>query len=65
MKILVDRMPDKPYECPYCKDESNMDFDKYICKWNGSNRKCYDTSVCPFFADVIDSNKVFLMEVKI
>lgn len=58
MKILVDKMPEEPYKCPYCKDESDMDMDKYICKWNGSNRKCYDTSDCPFFSDISNSKTV-------
>ena len=64
MKILVDKMPDEPYKCPYCKDESNMDMDRYICKWDGSNRKCWNTSDCPFFVDMIGSNKVFSKEIK-
>lgn len=31
MRIVVDEMPKKPYNCAYCKDESNMDYDKYVC----------------------------------
>lgn len=58
MKILVDKIPKEPNECPYCKDESNMDFDRYICKWNGSDRKCYDTSDCPFFVDAVSSDTI-------
>ena len=55
MKILVDKMPEEPYDCPCCKDESDMDMDKYICKWNGSNRVCYNTADCPFFVGVSES----------
>lgn len=49
MKIIVDNMPSTVDRCPYCKDESTMDYDKYTCTWNNCNRNCYDTNDCPFF----------------
>lgn len=52
MKLIVDKVPDKPYNCPYCKDKSCMDYEEYICTWNNSDRVCpveYDG--CPYFTE--------------
>ena len=49
MRILVDYMPNEPYQCIYCRDESTMDFTSYICKWNDSGHNCWDTRECPYF----------------
>ena len=54
MKVIVDKMPSKPSECPYSKDESTMDWEKHTCLWNASgtrNFTCYDTGECPYFTD--------------
>ena len=51
MKILVDNIPLEPYKCPYCKDESDMDMERYVCEWNNCGYECHDTSECPFFCD--------------
>ena len=52
MRILVDEMPKEPKDCPYCKDESTMDFDKYTCTYR-KEHQCYctdgDMGYCPYF----------------
>ena len=55
MKILVDEMPNKIYECPYAKslESSNT----YICCWKSPREaECYDEGDikhkirnCPYF----------------
>ena len=45
MKILVDEMPKRNAECPYCK---NIDYE-YICSWNNSHHECNDVDDCPYF----------------
>lgn len=54
MKILVDKMPNHPSNCPWCENESTMDYDKYTCTWLNSNYHCmYDiTKECPYFTTI-------------
>ena len=61
MKILVDNIPLEPYKCPYCKDESDMDMERYVCEWNNCGYECHDTSECPFFCDsnTLMDNKIY------
>jgi hypothetical protein len=49
MRIIVDEMPKEPYKCPYCKDNSDMDKDEYICAWQNSGIHCWETIECPYF----------------
>ena len=57
MRILVDYMPNEPYRCIYCKDESTMDFTSYVCKWNNSNHNCWNTQECPYFIAEMDNKR--------
>lgn len=49
MRIIVDEMPKDPWECPYCKDNSDHDNDEYICTYRNSGRDCWETHECPYF----------------
>lgn len=51
MRILVDEMPKKNYKCPYCLDNSTMDYEEYKCQWQNSGIDCWDVKDCPFFMD--------------
>ena len=52
MKILVDEMPKRNAECPYCK---NIDYE-YICFWYNSRYECQDADDCPFFTSKSKNN---------
>jgi hypothetical protein len=52
MKILVDEMPERNAECPYCK---NIDYE-YICSWNNSSHECQDVDDCPYFISKSENN---------
>ncbi len=54
MRIVVEQMPEENYQCPYCKDESCMDYKKYTCQYNGSGINCWNVSECPFFISFKD-----------
>lgn len=32
MKIIVDKMPDYPYECRNCRQEGDMEFHNWVCQ---------------------------------
>ena len=53
MKILVDEMPKRNAECPYCK---NPNYDEYICSWNNSRHECNDVDDCPYFISKSENN---------
>lgn len=57
MKIIVDKMPRTKTDCPYCKDESTMDYDKYTCKWLNSNYECLCVEECPYFTELKGENE--------
>ena len=49
MRILVDKMPTKPTDCPYCIDNSTKDFDEYDCIFrNGTDADEYCSLECSF-----------------
>lgn len=52
MKIIVDKMPTTPKDCPYGLKHYNYDDDSCItvCNWNDNGRMCFNTEDCPFFA---------------
>jgi len=56
MKILVDQMPKNKEKCLYCKDNSCMDFDEYICIWQNNNHLCFGVDECPYFK-ALERNK--------
>lgn len=43
MKIIVDSMPEKRYDCPYYKDESTIDYSKSHCKYSNKTCSCSDS----------------------
>lgn len=49
MRIVVSEMPKEPYKCEYCRDDSNMDYDKYICTFRKEEHRCIFTRDCPYF----------------
>ena len=65
MKILVDKMPEEKYDCPYCRDKKNdmyfgsnyigeKNYDFGICTWQDSDHCCLldEISSCPYFAEL-------------
>ena len=61
MRILVDEMPKKPYQCPYYRDNSSMTYDKnygdYICTYR-HNMTCFNTSECPWFTEMASARDI-------
>jgi hypothetical protein len=57
MRIVVDEMPTETYKCDYCRDETNMDRDKYVCTFRNSEHQCWNTSECPYFVGFKDMFK--------
>lgn len=53
MRIVVDEMPEEPYECTWCSDEicTGDDDDEYVCTYENSEHQCWNTSECPYFVD--------------
>lgn len=41
MKIIVDKMPDNIYDCPYFVDNSNMYMTNFCCMYNNSACSCH------------------------
>ena len=49
MKIIVDEMPNYPYECRNCRQEGNMEFHHWVCQVGEEKHVCKDTKKCPYF----------------
>lgn len=53
MKLMVDKMPERPQDCFFAL--YNMNFDKHICRWHGNGERM----------DICNPNKCkYLKEVK-
>ena len=49
MKIIVDKMPNYPYECRNCRQEGDMEFHHWVCQVGEEKHICKDTKKCPYF----------------
>ena len=49
MKIIVDEMPNYPYECRNCRQEGNMEFHYWVCQVGEEKHICKDVKDCPYF----------------
>ena len=49
MKIIVDEMPDYPYECRNCRQEGDREFYDWVCQVDEERHVCKDTKNCPYF----------------
>ena len=49
MKIIVDEMPNYPYECRNCRQEGNMEFHCWVCQVGEEKHVCKDVKDCPYF----------------
>ena len=49
MKIIVDKMPNYPYECRNCRQEGDMEFHHWVCQVGEEKHICEDTKKCPYF----------------
>ena len=49
MKIIVDEMPNYPYECRNCRQEGDMEFHHWVCQVGEEKHVCKDTKKCPYF----------------
>ena len=47
MKIIVDEMPNYPYECRNCRQEGDMEFHYWVCQVGEEKYVCKDTKKCP------------------
>ena len=58
MKILVDKMPEHPEYCMFCKDYKASTWSTtgyYVCGIDSSYR-CVHTSFCPFCKELVGGN---------
>ena len=44
MKIIVDKMPEYPYECRNYRLEGGIEFHSWVCQIGEEKRVCKDTS---------------------
>jgi hypothetical protein len=51
MKIVVDKLPNKPQDCRYAELRGNRDYQWYGCKV-GSIGCEVDKKGCPFYTDI-------------
>lgn len=49
MKIIVDEMPNYPYECRNCRLKGDMEFHYWACKIGEYKHVCKDVKDCPYF----------------
>ena len=42
MKIIVDEMPNYPYECRNCRQEGDMEFHNWVCQVGEEKHICKD-----------------------
>lgn len=49
MKIIVDEMPNYPYECRNCRQEGDMEFHYWVCQVGVDKHVCKDVKDCPYF----------------
>lgn len=49
MKIIVDEMPNYPYECRNCRQEGDMEFHYWVCQVGEEKHICKDVKDCPYF----------------
>lgn len=49
MKIIVDEMPNYPYECRNCRQEGDMEFHYWVCQVGEEKHVCKDVKNCPYF----------------
>ena len=49
MKIIVDKMPNYPYECRNCRQEGDMEFHYWVCQVGEEKHVCKDVKDCPYF----------------
>lgn len=54
MKIIVDKMPEYPYECRNCRLEGDIEFHSWVCQVGEEKHVCKDTSFCPYFIGIND-----------
>lgn len=54
MKIIVDKMPEYPYECRNCRLEGDMEFHNWVCQVGEEKYICKDTMLCPYFIGIND-----------
>ena len=54
MKIIVDKMPEYPYECRNCRLEEDTEFHNWVCQVGEEKHICKDTSLCPYFVSIND-----------
>ena len=60
MKIIVDEMPNYPYECRNCRQEGDMEFHHWVCQVGEEKHICKDVKDCPYFIgldEVINERK--------
>ena len=60
MKVLVDKMPKKPKDCPHARETDNPERTQYRCIYNAGcfdyGEICENTSKCPYFMSVKDTD---------
>ena len=54
MRIIIDKMPEYPYECRNCRLEGDMEFNWWVCQVSEEKHVCKDTSLCPYFVSIND-----------
>lgn len=52
MKIIVDEMPNYPYECCNCRQAGDMEFHHWVCQVGEEKHICKDVKGCPYFIEL-------------
>ena len=59
MKIIVDKMPEYPYECRNCRLEGDMEFHSWVCQVGEEKHICKNTKDCPYFVGLFPKQPVY------
>ena len=52
MKIIVDKMPEYPYECRNCRLEGDIEIHSWVCQVGEEKTVSKNTSFCPYFVSI-------------
>ena len=59
MKIIVDKIPEYPYECRNCRLEGDMEFSWWVCQVGEEKHICKDTNDCPYFIGLLPKQPIY------
>ena len=59
MKIVVDCMPEHPWECRNCHVEGDAEYHYWVCQVGEEKHICKNTKDCPYFVGLFPKQPVY------